>query len=248
MDKQKRAVEIVREYQLFRRREYTQPHMSYAHEKERHRVITEGRVDQIEEVLAIRPDGTSGTLSEDELRNAKNMFISAITMFTRSAIEGGLPEETAFAMSDSYIQNGEKCIRASEVHQLYEKAFREFTCAVFEKGKKHYSTVIEDVIHFIHIHLHEKITLSRAAEHTRISPCHLSRIFRKETGMSFVDYVQKERVEAAGHMLVYSEYTVPEISEYLHFSTQSYFIKIFRKFKGMTPAVYRKHYRENEKW
>ena len=39
MDDQSKAVEILREYQLFRRREDTQPHMSYAHEKERHRVI-----------------------------------------------------------------------------------------------------------------------------------------------------------------------------------------------------------------
>ena len=95
MDDQSKAVAILREYQLFRRREDAQPHMSYAHEKERHRVISEGRVDEIEQVMAIPPDGTMGVLSKDELRNAKNMFISAITLFTRSAMDGGLPEEIA---------------------------------------------------------------------------------------------------------------------------------------------------------
>lgn len=248
MDDQSKAVEILREYQLFRRREDTQPHMSYAHEKERHRVISEGRVDEIEQVMAIPPDGTMGILSKDELRNAKNMFISAITLFTRSAMDGGLPEETAYAMSDSYIQNGEACTSVREIDHLYQKAVREFTCAVAEKGKKHYSTVTENVIHFIHIHLHEKITLESAAQKAGISPCHLSRTFKKETGMSFVDYIQKERVEAARHMLIYSEYTISEISEYLHFSTESYFIRIFRKYMGTTPARYRKYYREQERW
>ncbi len=248
MDDQSKAVEILREYQLFRRREDTQPHMSYAHEKERHRVISEGRVDEIDRVMAIPPDGTVGVLSNDELRNAKNMFISAITLFTRSAMDGGLPEETAYAMSDSYIQNGEASSTLREIDQLYRRAVREFTCAVAEKGKKHYSTVTENVIHFIHIYLHEKITLERAARKAGISPCHLSRIFKKETGMSFVDYIQRERVEAARHMLIYSEYAISEISEYLHFSTQSYFIRIFRKYVGMTPARYRKYYRESGSW
>lgn len=43
--------------------------------------------------------------------------------------------------------------------------------------------------------------------------------------MLFVDYIQKERIEAACNMLTYSDYTAAQISEYLCFSTQSYFIK-----------------------
>lgn len=248
MKDQEKAVDIIREYQLFRRREESQPHMSYAHEKERHRVISEGRVEDIEHVMKIPPDGTMGVLSENELRNAKNMLISAITLFTRAAMDGGLPEEIAYAMSDSYIQNGERCISLEEIDCLYRGAMREFTCAVAQKGKRHYSTVIENTIHYIHIHLHEKITLAHAADQVGISPCHLSRVFRKETGQSFVEYIQKERTEAARHMLIYSRYSVSQISEYLHFSTQSYFIKIFRKYVGMTPSSYRKNYREKEVW
>lgn len=242
------GVEIGREYGLFQRREAVQPHISYAHEKIQYKVITEGRIEDIDEVLRIPPDGTEGVLSRDELRNRKNMLIAGITLFTRAAIDGGLPEELAYAMSDSYIQNGENCISSGDVRQLYLRAFREFTCAVAEKGKRHYSAKIEAVMHYVHVHLHEAVTLDSAAEAVGLSGCHLSRIFKKETGMSIVDYVQKERVEAARHMLIYSDYTLAVISEYLHFSTQSYFIKIFKKYTGMTPAQYRKYYRENESW
>ena len=49
-------------------------------------------------------------------------------------------------------------------------------------------------------------------------------------------------------MLIYSEYSISEISEYLYFSTESYFIRIFRKYMGTTPARYRKYYREQERW
>lgn len=164
-----------------------------------------------------------------------------ISAVSRQNFISGCPQER-------YILNGEACTSVREIDHLYQKAVREFTCAVAKKGKKHYSTVTENVIHFIHIHLHEKITLESAAQKAGISPCHLSRTFKKETGMSFVDYIQKERVEAARHMLIYSEYTISEISEYLHFSTESYFIRIFRKYMETTPARYRKYYREQERW
>lgn len=240
VDKEKAALDIIREYELFKRREASQPHMSYAHEKLRHQIIREGRTDLISEVLNIPADGTPGRLSRNELRNGKNMFISAITLFTRAAMDGGLPEETAYAMSDSYIQNGENCVTLHQIHDLYMRALREFTYAVAQKGQKRYSSVIEKVIRYIHIHLHEKITLESAAGEAAVSPCHLSRIFLKETGMSFVDYIQKERIHAAENMLTYSPYTTAEISEYLNFSTQSYFIKVFKKHVGVTPGQYRR--------
>ena len=105
---------------------------------------------------------------------------------------------------------------------------------------RHYSSKIEAALHYITIHLHEKITLENAADAVGLSPCHLSRIFKKEVGMSIVDYVQKERVEAAKHMLVNSDETLASISQYLYFSTQSYFIRIFKKYTGVTPGQYRR--------
>ena len=42
------SIEITREHGLFQRREEAQPHMSYAHEKIRYRVITEGRIEEVE--------------------------------------------------------------------------------------------------------------------------------------------------------------------------------------------------------
>ena len=86
--------------------------------------------------------------------------------------------------------------------------------------------------------------MERVAEVIGLSPCHLSRIFKKEVGMSMVDYVQKERIEAAKYMLIHTDETLAAISQYLYFSTQSYFIRIFRKYTGMTPGQYRRDHGE----
>ncbi len=241
-------IEKIREHELFHRREETMYHISYAHEKILCRVITEGHIDGLNEAFQIPPDGTVGILASNELRHYKNLLITSVTLFTRAAINGGLPEELAFAMSDSYIRNVENCTSIQEVSQIYIRSLEEFTYAVAKEQKQRHSAKIESVIHYIQIHLHEKITLKMAADAVGLSACYLSRLFKKEMGMSLVDYVQKERVEAARHMLIYSDYTLAVISEYLNFTTQSYFIIIFKKYIGMTPAEYRKRYRENESW
>ncbi|MEZ3487132.1 MAG: AraC family transcriptional regulator [Lachnospiraceae bacterium] len=239
MRREEDFLEAYRGYSMFERRELAQPHMSYAYEKEKYRVIREGRMDLLDSVTRIPPDGTEGVLSKDALRHQKNMLVAAITLFTRSAMDGGLPEEVAYAMSDSYILKGEECTSVEELDRLGDRAFREYTYAVAKN--RHYSRKIEAALHYITIHLHEKITLENVAEAAALSPCHLSRMFKKEVGMSMVDYVQKERVEAAKYMLVNSDETLAAISQYLYFSTQSYFIRIFRKYTGMTPGQYRRN-------
>ena len=210
---------------LFERRENLQKHESYASERRQYDAIRNGQTDRIQSVFQITPDGTPGILSRNELRNSKNMFIAGITLFTRAAIEGGVPEETAYALSDGYIQTVEECTSKSSIEKLSQKAALRFAQEVQKSGMRHYSREIEAAVKYIHLHLHVPVTLEETAEAAGISASYLSRLFKKETGMFFVDYIQKERIEAACNMLTYSDYTAAQISEYLCFSTQSYFIQ-----------------------
>ena len=135
----------------------------------------------------------------------------------------------------------EECTSKSSIEKLSQKAALRFAQEVQKSGMRHYSREIEAAVKYIHLHLHVPVTLEETAEAAGISASYLSRLFKKETGMLFVDYIQKERIEAACNMLTYSDYTAAQISEYLCFSTQSYFIKIFRKYTGTTPAKYKKY-------
>lgn len=226
---------------LFERRENLQKHASYASERLQYEAIKNGQTDRILSVCKKIPDGTPGVLSRNELRNSKNMFIAGITLYTRAAIEGGVPEETAYALSDGYIQTVEECTNTESIEKLKLKAAMRFAEEVQRNGMMNYSNTIEKAVKYIHLHLHAPITLEETAIAAGISSSYLSRLFKKETGMSIVDYIQKERIQAACNMLAYSDYTAAQISEYLCFSTQSYFIKIFKKYTGITPANYRKY-------
>ena len=228
-EKEQQVAENRSRNTLFERRENLQKHESYASERRQYDAIRNGQTDRIQSVFQITPDGTPGILSRNELRNSKNMFIAGITLFTRAAIEGGVPEETAYALSDGYIQTVEECTSKSSIEKLSQKAALRFAQEVQKSGMRHYSREIEAAVKYIHLHLHVPVTLEETAEAAGISASYLSRLFKKETGMLFVDYIQKERIEAACNMLTYSDYTAAQISEYLCFSTQSYFIKTFQK-------------------
>ena len=95
-------------------------------------------------------------------------------------------------------------------------------------------------IDYISDHLHSRIMIEETAKHLDISPAYLSRLFKSETGIPFSEYVNKKKAEEAANLMLYSEYTDTEISSLFGFSSQSYFIKVFRKFIGMTPKEYKK--------
>lgn len=233
---------------LFQRRENLQGHSSYASERMQYEAIRNGQVERIRSIMRQEPDGTPGILSKNQLRNSKNMFIAGITLYTRAAIEGGVPEETAYSLSDGYIQTVEECADQAAVKALSIQSAIRFAREVQKYGRPHYSRTIDKAVKYIHLHLHNPIVLEDVSRAAGISACYLSRLFRKETGMSIVDYIQKERIEAARNMLFYSEYTASQIGEYLCFANQSYFIQIFKKFTGMTPAKYRKYMVMGNNW
>ena len=115
-----------------------------------------------------------------------------------------------------------------------------FTKSVAEIKKVDiHSKNISRSIDYIELHLNERIYLNDIAKYIGIHPNYLSNIFKKEMAISISDYIIKRRIEAAANMLVFTEYSCAEISEYLSFTSQSYFIKVFKKEMSCTPNEYR---------
>lgn len=78
----------------------------------------------------------------------------------------------------------------------------------------------------------------------RLNESYLSVLFKRETSVNITEYVIIKRMEAAENMLKYSEYSLTEISDILHFSSYSHFARTFRKYYDTSPKVYRNmHYK-----
>ena len=77
------------------------------------------------------------------------------------------------------------------------------------------------------------------ADAAEINANYLSRLFKKEVGMPIGEYISRKKIETARNMLEYSEYTPLEIANILAFSSQSYFVNVFKRYTGETPGKYR---------
>lgn len=92
---------------------------------------------------------------------------------------------------------------------------------------------------YVDNHLLEDITLVKVAESIPISSSYLSRIFLKEVGESFSEYVIRNKMIYAQKLLRETNKKVYEISEILSYTNPHYFSKLFKERVGLTPLEYR---------
>ena len=104
---------------------------------------------------------------------------------------------------------------------------------------------MEKILNDIKSNYHCDITLSRTAREHSISPEHLSRIFKKETGLSFHEYLTSIRLKEAERLLKLEEKkSVSEIAFSCGFNDSNYFSLVFQRIQGVTPFQMLRSYRQ----
>jgi AraC-like DNA-binding protein len=219
---------------------------SYHEEQLLMQAIREGRTEDAIR-LAESMDRDSGRLSRTEVSHRRNLAIIGISLCARAAIEGGISPEEGYRLSGYYIQKCDSSQDPAHLLHYRNRAIEELTVRVKQKLEKpRTSSHVERAKDYVRKHYREKIYLDDIAEMIGISPTHLSKLFKKETGQCLQDYINEERVYRAANLLMYSGFSLMEIAEYVHFPSQSYFGKIFKQFKGVSPRIFRDQYRAKE--
>ena len=204
-------------------------HHTYQEEVKTMDYIREGNLEEVVGAVELLAS-TAGKLSENEIRNERNLGICSITLATRAAIEGGAAPAKAYKLSDLYINKIDQCKRMTEIFEYRKRSLYDFAkLVVEEREKRANSRYTEQCKEYIRKYYHQKICIPDIAEALGVSESHLSRIFKKETGESIQKYSMHMRIERAENLLKYSEASLTEISEYLCFSSQSHFGKVFKK-------------------
>ncbi|MCM1216922.1 MAG: helix-turn-helix domain-containing protein [Lachnospiraceae bacterium] len=231
----------------FANREHDFKHTSFEREFAFYNDVKNGEVDKVMQTMLPLGAGGSGVLSKDPVRNMKYHFIVMTAMITRFCVEGGMEMETAYTLSDLYIQKVDKCVGEKEIHRLHREVVFDFTNQMHRlKRNRRYSKPVVMAMDYIYSHLHSKISEGDIAAYVSLSVSHLSRTFHGETGKTVSAYIAQQKVEAAKNMLRYSDYKAGDIGNYLAFYSHSHFISTFKKYTGTTPGEFRKkNYRTN---
>jgi AraC-like DNA-binding protein len=92
---------------------------------------------------------------------------------------------------------------------------------------------------FISIHLAENINLSDVAKETHVSTFYLCKIFKKATGLTFVEFRNRLRIESAKKLLLNQNLRVSEIAYAVGFQSLTQFNRLFRRVVGRSPTGFR---------
>ncbi len=228
---------------FFNYQEHEKVHNPYDREKREMESIRSGDIEKLKKSINEVFDGEYAILSKDKLQASKNLGIVGLAISCRAAIEGGMLPEEAFSVSDSYILKVDESNNIGRIEAIVQQAKIDFTTRVQKENKKNKENpLVEQCKKLIFKNMHRKIEVRDLAEHLNITPEYLSTLFRKEEGICLQDYIRKEKIQLTENLLVYSEYSIEEISNYFGFCSQSHFGKIFKKITNMTPKEFRDRY------
>lgn len=95
------------------------------------------------------------------------------------------------------------------------------------------------VLAWVHEHIDETLDIGQLAEQACVTRPYLIRLFKRDIGLSPLQYINRKKVERAQLLLLTEEMTVKEVAYKLGFVDHSYFIRLFKKTTGRTPIAYR---------
>lgn len=177
----------------------------------------------------------------DEIhRNEEYMAVIGISLASRAAIRGGLTSREGYLVNDIYLKRLSACKTVTEIYDLVKEAH--IYCASQVRKKRQAcitNPYVERCKKLILSKRLETVNLGELAQEIGISKEYLSKLFKKHEGIPITEYILNIKIEAACHMLRYSDRQVGEIGAYLHFGSLSYFSRIFKRKTGMSPQQYR---------
>lgn len=103
------------------------------------------------------------------------------------------------------------------------------------------NTRLRDLIQFIREHLDARLTLEAIARHFRTNKYYLCRYFKKHTGLSVMDYVNRMRIVNAEKLIVQNSHSITDIGLMVGFSNITNFDRTFKRYTGISPREYRRN-------
>ena len=174
------------------------PHNTLALEEKMLSCVEHGRVKEIEKMFHEPSAGRAGRMAGDTLRQEKNLLVCTATLVTRAAIRGGLDQETAFVLSDLYIQKAELMTDVTDLTRLNSQMVLDFTKRVeAENCGVHHSLMVRRVRDYILLHISDPITTEALSKECGMNRTYLCQLFARETGMTVGQYVTHTKMEEA---------------------------------------------------
>ncbi len=139
--------------------------------------------------------------------------------------------------SQPYSQN----IAAGWLHVLVAKLQRYREVILTVRGPEKASLESAQIKRYIDTHFKEDITLDALAKVAHLNKFYLSHIYKRDHGISPINYLIERRIRESKFLLEDTDYSISQISQFVGFSSPSYFSQCFNRVEGISPRGYRQN-------
>lgn len=119
---------------------------------------------------------------------------------------------------------------------------RQVTAALGERSldkKKQSERLMGEVRLFLERNLYRDLSVEEAATHVGLSPSYFSLLFKQTFGVTFIEYVTRQRMEKAKQLLSETQTSITQIAKEVGYAERRYFTKVFIKYTGDNPSDFR---------
>lgn len=197
-------------------------------------------LDEITKYIEKLSDETD--LNAYAMHQLQHYFMNLIFTFTKGK---GLELHKLFS-DDQSVEYFEQATRSvNGMIQWISHSINKSVDYVIEIEKSR--TNIGKVISYIDQNIDKELSCEDIANHVFLNPIYLTRIFKKETGLSLSEYLLQQRLKLARDLLSKTNMPVSAVAAHVGYSNFSHFSRMFRKYTGLSPVDFRRRLLETER-
>ena len=202
-------------------------------------VINQSRQDP--ERLMGKLDAFIALLEEDNRYDVEyvRIIVSQIAFSVSSILDGSRADGTKLK-TIAVIQDEVQQITGMQDMVHWLRSYTQRCLERLREKKPQVSRQTKRVLDYINENYMNAISLGDAAEYVGLSESHLCRLLKNDIGESFVNILNKIRIQKAEQLIDSENYKVYEVAEQVGFSNYAYFYQVFRKLTGISPTEYQK--------
>lgn len=211
----------------------------YESENRLMQVVSQGRSHAAELMLANFSQAALEQRTSDPSRNIKNYTIILNTLMRKAVEHGGVHPIYIDRLSSDFAVRLESLSAWKDFANLWQEMARKYCLLVRKHANKEYSPLVQKVLARVDFDLATDLSLKANAEVLNVNASYLSTLFKRETGTTLTDYVNRKRVEHAIFLLNTTSLSISAVGQRCGIQDDNYFTKIFKKYTNKTPKQYR---------
>ena len=191
-------------------------------------------------VGSYNPNTQTSVRNANPLRNAQNYCIVMNTQLRHALEKSGIHPYRVDKLSNEIGLEIEQLKSTKQLPDFFHRVIRRYCRLVQEHTYPNLKPLTHLAVTYIKEHLADNLTVKDTAKALTVNANYLSTLFHRDMGMTFIDFVNRERTKQAAALLKHTSLQIQQIASAVGYNNTSYFAKQFVRFLGVSPSHYRR--------